>query len=197
MKPYPVMEEKAEVVRMNPADAPAPSAAADKTPVSPPRKAAKPRVGANVQLSLIGLLKGLVYVDGYHRQISYTPKRAVLVCQAPNRKLVFAYGARPSKLPHAAISSVVLSNFQEFNGFPVRRILDSVTTRKYGQTKYLGQLTDIVYWSDKCIDPASCRSAADYHHRFEPEFPRLFVNPGELLLLEGGSYTITRRGIAG
>lgn len=197
MKPYPVAEEK--IIRANPL---LEHPVSEVTPAAiPPMVQAasrtRTRPAVKSQLSLIGILKGLVYVDEYHRQVSYTPKRAVLVCQTPNKKLVFAYGARSSKLPHTAISSVVLSNFQEFNGFPVRQILDSVTTRKYDGTKCLGQLTDIVYWSDKCVDPESCRSASDYRHKFEPDYPRLFLNPGELLLLEGGSYTITRRGIVG
>ncbi len=191
MKPYPVAEEK--IMRANPALEPATVS----EPVPPQVQARKARVPAKAQLSLVGLLKGLVYVDEYHRQVSYVPKRAVLVCQTLGKKLVFAYGARASSLRHAVVSPVVLSNFQEFNGFPVRRILESVTTRKYGGTKYLGQLTDIIYWSDKCIDAESCRSAADYHHRFEPEYPRLSLNPGELLLIEGGSYTLSRRGIVG
>lgn len=153
--------------------------------------------GEKAQLSLVGVLEGLAYVDKYHRKISYRPKDTVLVCATPEKRLAFAYGARPSGRPYTDVSSVVLSNFQEFNGFPVRRILESVTTRKYAKTRYLGQLTDIVYWSDKCIDSESCRSAASYHHEFEPEYPGLFVNPGELLLLEGGTYTLSRRGIVG
>lgn len=199
MKPYPVTEEK--ITRANPLlDHPA-SEVMPPPPVMAPvaQERIKPRTrpAVKAQISLVGILKGLVYVDEYYRKVSYTPKRAVLVCMTPNKKLVFAYGARSSKLPHTAVSSVVLSNFQEFNGFPVRQILDSVTTRKYDGTKYLGQLTDIVYWSDKCIDGESCRMPSDYHHTFEPEYPRLLLNPGELLLLEGGSYTINRRGIVG
>jgi len=196
MKPYPVHDEKIELSRPNPAVAQTVQVSA---PVPPVLKGAKvkARTSPKSQLSLIGLLKGLVYVDEFHRTVSYTPKRAVLVCSTTNKKLAFAYGARASKLQHTAVSSVVLGNFHEFNGFPVRQILDSVTTRKYDGTKYLGQLTDIVYWSDKCIDGESCRTPSDYHHKFEPDFPKLFLNSGELLLLEGGSYTINRRGIVG
>jgi len=59
----------------------------------------------------------------------------------------------------------------------------------------MGVLKALTYFSEKCVDAESCSSPGHYRHAFEAPFPRVLVNPAGLVLIEGGSYEITRAGI--
>jgi len=64
----------------------------------------------------------------------------------------------------------------------------------HDQTVELGQLVSIVYRTKKGRD----RELTDYEHDFRKELPRLaFTLEGRLLVIAGGSYRVSERGIVG
>ncbi|MCW5830809.1 MAG: hypothetical protein KIT79_16015 [Deltaproteobacteria bacterium] len=186
---YPVIEEGINAGRMNPAPEAVPESVPEVSPAAPaPRKSAS-------ELFLIGILRGLVYVDARRRRVGFQPKETILLCGDGDKRLVFCYGARGTRAQE--MSRVILGHHEEFNGFRCQRVLSAVHAARTGACRLLGDLVEIVYWSDKCIDGESCKSPSNYHHLFEPEFPQLYAAPGRHLLAGGGSYKLTRRGIVG
>ena len=95
----------------------------------------------------------------------------------------------------AKIPAKISALHETFNGFVPERQLAGVFGKRVPGTTVMGTLRALTYYSDKRIDPQSQASPGHYRHAFEAPFPRVLVNPAGLVLIEGGSYEITRAGI--
>ncbi|MEW6777881.1 MAG: hypothetical protein AB1405_16400 [Bdellovibrionota bacterium] len=101
----------------------------------------------------------------------------------------------PRAVPGAKVPARINSLHETFNGFAPERHMAGVFGKRVPGTTVMGVLRALTYYSEKCIDPESCSSPGHYRHAFEAPFPRVLVNPAGLVLIEGGSYEITRAGI--
>lgn len=108
-------------------------------------------------------------------------------------KLRVVYDA--TAVPGAKIPAKISALHETFNGFTPERHLAGVFGKRVPGTTVMGTLRALTYYSDKRIDPQSQASPGHYRHAFEAPYPRVLVNPAGLVLIEGGSYEITRAGI--
>ena len=108
-------------------------------------------------------------------------------------KLRVVYDA--NRIAGAKIPAKINTLHETFNGFSPERQLAGVFGKRVPGTTVMGTLRALTYYSDKRIDPQSQASPGHYRHAFETPYPRVLVNPAGLVLIEGGSYEITRAGI--
>jgi hypothetical protein len=66
--------------------------------------------------------------------------------------------------------------------------------RPTGRLVLLGDLVELTYRTRKAGDGVK---AADYVHAFETPYPRLCINRNGLLIIAGGAYHVSDRGIVG
>ncbi len=129
--------------------------------------------------------------EGVEKRFAF--EKAPVLAADSSGKLRVVYD--PKGVPGAKIPQKITELHETFNGFSPDRHTAGVFGKRVPGTKAMGVLKALTYFSKKCVDQESCSSPGHYRHAFEAPFPRVLVNPVGLVLIEGGSYEITRAGI--
>jgi hypothetical protein len=154
---------------------PKPRAAASAKPRgrAKPKAKAKPRAKATAKRRANpGLVKGVKATP----RVQWRPSRKVAEADIARglgeyRKTHWGHRGKPDRILEA----------------------DVADTSKPGAFVMLGELVSVAYRTTKAGDPPNCV----YEHTFERPYPILAYSRDRLLVIAGGKYTISKRGIVG
>lgn len=165
-----------------------------------PRRNPAPAAEIKTEVSALGRCVELTYrdfSDGKNWKLRFPEpgRNEVVLAQTARKRLCFFYRPRIAKVSPASFDQVHLANYREFNGKDVDKVFNGIVPVFFCGSRRVGELREIIYWSDKVIDPESAKEPANYQHHFKAPYPVLYTNPRNQLVVDGGGYHINRRGI--